>query len=179
MADFPYSNFDALFNDMLRAYWDGDVQRAHDLVVAGIDYLPRENTRFLRFVQSMLLARLGDADLALDVLYDLIEGGYWATEHYWLDGDFDSIRNEAEFERLHALSSARLKAAQIAARPELFTFSDLIHNFLYLRLRDNNFKPASIGSPPLKFNISLKITEISVLHKTLIVRDPRQRIHTD
>lgn len=122
MADFPYADFDALFDDVQHAYWNDEFQQAHDLVVTGIDHLPRANVRFLRFVRSMLLARLGETDAALDVLHDLIEGGYWATERYWLDEDFDSIRDNAEFQRLHALSTTRLQNAQRAARPELFTF---------------------------------------------------------
>lgn len=122
MADFSYSDFGTLFDDVLRIYWDGEVQAAHDLVVSGIEHLP-ENAYFLRFVRSMLLARLGDTTLALDVLGDVIEDGeYWTSEAYWQDADFDSIRAEPEFARLHKQSTERLLIAQRAARPELFTF---------------------------------------------------------
>lgn len=121
MSNTSFTDFDALFAQVLKLYSEGAYAQAIDLTTAGIARFSA-NTRYLRLARSMIRVRMGDHDAGLAELRDLIEGGYWLGERQWLDADYDAIRDLPEFKRLQAISRERLKAAQADARPDLFTF---------------------------------------------------------
>jgi predicted esterase len=118
-----FKDVDDLFRHVLSLYMQENYTGAFDLASRGLELFP-ENKNFVEGVRAMLAARLNDTDLAFTLLRQLFDGtGYWVGERFWLDTDFDSIRDDPEFERLRAVSTARLAAAQAGVKPELTTFA--------------------------------------------------------
>ncbi|MBI5959581.1 MAG: hypothetical protein HY866_12645 [Chloroflexi bacterium] len=120
MTASSYKDVDSLVAETFRLYIQGEVAQACDLITAGLPAFP-DNTRYLQAMRAMLLACLKQTGPALDVLRNLIESGYFISDLDWNDGDFDSIREDPEFHRLHALSDQNMAAVQESARPALTT----------------------------------------------------------
>jgi hypothetical protein len=120
MSATSFKDVDSLVAESFRLYLQGEFAQACDLITAGLPAFP-DNTRYLQSMQSMLLACLKQTGPALDLLRELIEGGYFLSDLEWNDGDFDSIREYPEFLRLRALSDQNMAAVQESARPALST----------------------------------------------------------
>jgi dienelactone hydrolase len=118
-----FKDVNDLFRHAFDLYMQENYTGAFDLVTQGLELFP-ENRNFTEGIRAMLAARLNNTDLAFTLLRQMFDGTeYWVGERFWLDGDFDTIRDDPEFERLAAVSNARLAAAQAGVKPELTTFA--------------------------------------------------------
>jgi pimeloyl-ACP methyl ester carboxylesterase len=117
-----FKDVDDLYARAVELYMAEDYVGAFDLVTAGLEQFP-QNRRFVQGLRAMLAVRAGQQDTSLAILHELIdESGGWFGGRFWQDEDFDALRENAEFVRLHALSDERMNAAQAGVKPELTVF---------------------------------------------------------
>jgi pimeloyl-ACP methyl ester carboxylesterase len=122
MTTFKLKDVNDLYARVLALYFAEDYTGAFELATAGLEQFP-QNRNFVQSLRAMLAARVGEEDTALTILRETIEkAGFWFGSRFWQDEDFDAIRENAEFVRLHAISDERMKAAQASVKPELTTF---------------------------------------------------------
>jgi pimeloyl-ACP methyl ester carboxylesterase len=115
--------YEQFWNQMSRLYEAGQYQEAYDLVMDRAGDYPEQadDIRYLRFCLS---ARLGQNDLALDLLEETVNAGLWYPRRYLReDDDLARLQGLPGFERLANLCQARQAAAQAAAVGQMLTTS--------------------------------------------------------
>jgi dienelactone hydrolase len=117
-----FKDVNDLYARAVELYMAEDYVGAFNLATAGLEQFP-QNRNFVQGLRAMLAVRADEEDTSLAILREVIdESGRWFGKRFWQDEDFDAIRENAEFVRLHAISDERMKAAQAAVKPELTTF---------------------------------------------------------
>lgn len=113
--------YEQMWNQMSRLYEAGEYQQAYDLVMERAGDYP-EQADDIRYVRFCLAARLGQSDLALDLLKQTVDAGQWYPRRYLReDDDLAQLQGLPRFERLADECLARQTAAQAAAAPQMLT----------------------------------------------------------
>ena len=93
------------------------LQRAYDLLVEVFPYYP-ERTGLLYNWRYCAAALLGKTDLALEIIQESLDAGFWWGESYLRsDSDLASLWDLPEFNRLVEISEARRQEVQADAKP--------------------------------------------------------------
>jgi predicted esterase len=108
--------FSDLANRMFGLYRDGEYEGALELVQDAYDKYPDEDNN-LTFWEACLLARVGQAQTALEVLSKGVERGQWWPPGQLADQDLDPVRKLRGWEQV-AEHCAEITANKLAARPD-------------------------------------------------------------
>lgn len=115
--------FRAYREEMFRLYNEARYAQALAHVERGMPEFP-DRWADVVYWKSCLAARTGDVPLALRVLSDAVERGWWWSEAgLRRDPDLQSLQDVPEFEHLVAVCRERQADAQARSRPELLTIS--------------------------------------------------------
>ena len=97
------------------------LQRAYDLLVEVFPYYP-ERAGLLYNWRYCAAALLGQTDLALEIIQESLDAGFWWSKSYLRsDSDLASLWDLPKFNRLVKISEARRQEAQANAKPLMLT----------------------------------------------------------
>jgi predicted esterase len=98
-------------------------QAAYDLMTEAVPYFP-EQSNLLYNWRYCAAALLGKPDLALEIMRESIDAGFWWGEDYLRsDEDLESLQDLPEFNLLVEESEQRRQVAQAEAKPIALTLS--------------------------------------------------------
>ncbi len=117
MSTPDFSDSARFFTQIFNLYRAGDYNKALDLATCEGGRFAHE-APLVYHTRACLASLLGNSPLALQLLRELMDAGYFYADFYWTDGDLEPLFANPEFTRLRALSAERLVKAQAAARPE-------------------------------------------------------------
>lgn len=118
MAKNQYTRIRDHYMRVLARYQEKDYEAAHELSLEGADLYP-EGKNFLLHAAAYMAARMGDQQKTMAYLNEVLADGYWLSEAYLADEDFDSVRDTPEFQHFSEASLAAYHAAVKDIRPEL------------------------------------------------------------
>lgn len=117
MTSPQFRHYDALYAHLMGLYEAGSHAEALETAASQSVFYPA-NAGFLRYMRAVFAALAGKPDLALSLLSEMLDGGYFLPASIWEDDDFNAIRSLPAFDDLRARSSVMLDAAQGATHPE-------------------------------------------------------------
>ena len=117
-----YKSFDE-FSQKALAYFEKEetLQTAYDTLTEAAPHFP-EQARIIYNWRYCAAALLGKSDLALQLMQEALDAGFWYREDYFRnDEDLKSLQGLPEFNRLVEENERRHQAAQAEAKPLLLT----------------------------------------------------------
>jgi len=120
MAEF--ASFDELQQQFFKYFEKPEtLQQAYDLLTEAFPRYPQQ-ANLLYAWRFCVAALLSKSDLALQLIQEALDAGFWYGEEYFRnDEDLKSLQDLPEFNRLVKISEARRQAAQAEAKPLLLT----------------------------------------------------------
>lgn len=120
MSDF--TSFDTFQQRALELHGKPETQQAaYDLMTEGFAYFP-EQANLLYNWRYCAAALLGKPDLALQIMQEGLDAGFWWGEDVLRnDDDLKSLQDLPEFNRLVEISEKRRQSAQAASKPLALT----------------------------------------------------------
>ena len=117
-----FASFDELQQLVFEYHGKPETQQAaYDLMTEAVPHFP-EQANLLYNWRYCAAALLGKSDLALQLMREALDAGFWWGEDYLrLDTDLASLQDLPEFNRLVEISEARRQAAQAGAKPFALT----------------------------------------------------------
>ena len=117
-----FTSFEELTQQVFEKHGKPETQQAaYDLMTEAFPHFP-EQANFLYNWRYCAAALLGKSDLALQIMQEGLDAGFWWGEEVLRnDDDLKSLQDLPEFNRLVEMSEARRQAAQAAAKPLALT----------------------------------------------------------
>lgn len=117
-----FTSFAELTQKVMEYHGNPETQQAaYDLMNEAVPQFP-EQANLLYNWRYCAAALLGKTDLALEIMRESIDAGYWWGEDYLRsDTDLVSLQELPEFNRLVEISETRRQEAQAAAKPLALT----------------------------------------------------------
>lgn len=114
-----YKHDPEVFNQAFKLYTEGDIQAAYDLLTEAEPNYPDHEQQLYEWRMDMA-AKLGQLELAEEILEDALDSGYFYREFALRqDDDIQALQGRPFFEALAARSFRMLADAQTFARPRL------------------------------------------------------------
>lgn len=114
-----YPDFGTFYRELTRLHSAGRYREAMERAAGAQPHYPDDEAILLHFRASMA-ARLHDPALALRLLREALDAGYWYAPVFWESPELAALRGLDEFKALRVDSDRRHASALAAARPELF-----------------------------------------------------------
>ncbi len=118
MSDFPFDDFGSFYGHLFGLYQEQRYAEALNLATHEFGRFPDQAPLMFHF-RACMAACAGDGPLALRLLGEAMNAGYWYTDRYWDDADFTIVKDDPEFARLRAISTARYVEMRKTAQPML------------------------------------------------------------
>ena len=113
-----YESFDEISQKALKYFENEEtLQAAYDVLTEAVPHFP-EQANILYNWRYCAAAMLGKTDLALEIIQESLDAGFWWREDYLRsDEDLKSLQDLPEFNRLVELSEKKRQEAQAATKP--------------------------------------------------------------
>lgn len=109
--------FEELTKQVFEAYNQRSYTQAYDLVTRSVSHFPERAVR-LYFWRACLASRMGETDLALDLLEEALSEGHWFyTTGLQEDPDLEALQGSPRFDRILEICDLRQAEARAQASP--------------------------------------------------------------